>query len=259
MNNPDGASGLIELPSALHASLAVWRDGLRDAAGSACRAIYVHGSVLTARYDPATSDINLLVVLDDFRPERLEALAAAVAAQAKAGAKAKRPRVTPLVLTLQQIHDSSDVFPIEFLDWSRRRALLDGTDVLAGLQVEPRNLRLQCESELRSKLVGIRQAFLLRGGAPGTARDLLARAAGGSAAMFRGLLELRDVTPPETAEELVAAVARTYGVNAEALAGPFTARRQPPQWAENAARSCLAQYVAALDALIRAVDALAVD
>lgn len=255
MNEPNAAAGLIELPDSLRTELAAWRDALQNAAAPGCRAIYVHGSALTARYDRTTSDINLLVVLDDYAPERLETLAAAVGAQAKV----KGPRVTPLILTLAQIRSSSDVFPVEFRDLARRRALLAGTDVLSDLHIEPRNLRLQCESELRSKLVGMRQAYLLRGGAPGTARELLVRAAGGSAAVFRGLLELRGMDPPETTEALAAAVASAYQVDAAALSGPFTARKEGPGWAENAARAALARYIAALDALIQAVDALAVE
>lgn len=255
MSDSNTAAGLVELPDALRTQLAAWRDALQNAAAPGCLALYVHGSALTSRYDPARSDINLLVVLDEFPAERLHALGTAFAAQAKA----KGPRVTPLVLTLAQIRSASDVFPVEFMDLARRRALLAGSDVLGGLRIEPRNLRLQCESELRSKLVGMRQAYLLHGGAPGTARELLVRAAGGSAAVLRGLLELRGERPPEAAEDLVNAVASAYHVDAAALAGPFTARHETAQWAEDAARAALGRYIAALDALIQAVDALAVD
>jgi len=250
MSEPPQAPGLVPAPAAIVDEISAWTRSLQQAAGSAFRALYVHGSALTERFDPQASDVNLLLVVDELGAERLDALARACAAEI---ARSKR-RVTPLVLSREQIEHSTDVFPLEFSDLARRRALVAGEDVLASLDIDARNLRHQCESELRAKLVGLRQAYLTAGGAPAKVHELLRRAAGGTAAAYRGLLLLRGAEPPHDPEALVAAVARTYAVDATALAAPFAARRE--SGATDAVKARFADYVGALESLIRAVDAL---
>src|SRR5206468_2757222 len=120
------------------------------------RAVYLYGSVLASTFDAAVSDVNVLLVVSDLPMTRLTALAHAIG-EAMQGSPG-RLRYSPVVLTEEQIRRSVDVFPLEFLDLAERRALLEGRDVLAGVHVDRANLRHQCEYELRSKLLGLRQA-----------------------------------------------------------------------------------------------------
>jgi len=160
----------------------------------------------------------------------------------------------PLVLTEAQILGSLDVFPAEFHDLSERRALLAGEDVLGGLVIHDANLRHQCEYELRSKLVGLRQAYLLAGGAASLPQRLLVQSAGGLATVLRLLMRLRRLAAPDDNDALAAAVARTFEVDAGALGAPFAARRQADA-DEATARARFASHLAALETLIAAVDA----
>src|SRR5262249_45628979 len=160
--------------------------------------------------------------------------------------------------TESQLRTGADVFPVDALELIERRALLKGTDVLATLDVTSANLRHQCEYELRSKLIGLRQAFLRERGEDGVAYELLAHAAGGaggSSALFRHLLTLAGRAQPGERSQLAAAVAEAYGVDGAALAAPYAARREmKPD--DQTARTRLAGYLDALDALTRAVDEL---
>lgn len=243
-------TGLVAAPESLAAELAPWIESLRNAAGTACRAVYLHGSALTPRFD-TTSDVNLLIVVGDLPHARLDALARVIAQRSAAGGR----RVTPLVLTDEQVTRSVDVFPLEFHDLAARRALLWGEDVLGGMRIGDAHLRHQCESELRAKLVGLRQAYVLGGGTAELAGRLLVRAAGGTAAAYRGLLTLRRASVvPEDAVTLAEAVAREFAVDAAALGAPFAAHRDPPA-GDQAVRQ-FAAYVSALEALVVAVDSL---
>ena len=256
MKNPLRASAPLPLPATIQDAITPWVTALREAAGDACCAIYVHGSALTLRFDRTKSDINLLLVMNELSHARLESLAVALAAQARRD----KQRVTPLVLTAEQLRDSTDVFPVEFLDLLTRRALVHGTDLVAELELDGRNLRHQCEWELRSKLVGLRQAFLRAGGKPGVAHDLMARAAGGIAATARGLLALHEVTQaPEDPDDLLGAVAESFGVDVAALTVPATARRATKPPSDAVARERFAAHVAALESLIGKVDELPAD
>jgi hypothetical protein len=248
--SPSANAGLVAAPESLAAELAPWIESLHNAVGAACRAVYLYGSALTPRFD-TTSDVNLLIVAGELSQARLDALARVIAQRSAAGGR----RVTPLALTDEQIKGSVDVFPLEFHDLAARRALLWGQDVLGGLRVGDAHLRHQCESELRAKLVGLRQAYILGGGSAELAGRLLVRAAGGTAAAYRGLLALRGIaTPPEEAGALADAVAHQYGVDAAGLSAPFAAHRDPPA-GEQALRQ-FAAYASALEALIVAVDTL---
>lgn len=240
----------LRAPDDVAAATRAWIKPLVTIAGTQYRALYLYGSVLEPGFDPSISDVNVLVVLADLPFATLEACAARLGDPSSYSSG--RLRFSPLLLTQRQIEQSRDVFPLEFLDFGQRRALLDGEDVLASATVSATNLRHQCEFELRSKLVTLRQAYLHSGAEPGAAQSLTAQAAGGSAVLFRHLLTLRGLPQAEGREALAAAVARAYGVDPEGLAAPFAARRAPAD--DKAARQRLARYLDALAALVEAVD-----
>ena len=75
MSAPTPASGLVAVPDAIAADVAVWAHALRAAAGTAFRALYVHGSALAPDFQPQASDVNLLLVVSELSFERLAALA----------------------------------------------------------------------------------------------------------------------------------------------------------------------------------------
>lgn len=239
-------------PAELSTAALAWAAGLRAAAGDGFRALYAYGSALGPDFDPVSQDVNLLLVVDAVPFERLEALAAAAARLPKPARNALR--FSPLILDGTTLRGAVDVFPMEFLDLGRRRALLAGTDVLAGIEVPLGNLRHQCEYELRSKFIGLRQAYLRAAGAPGSAHAVTARVAGSLGAIYRNLLALRGRPCPDDVASLAAAVAAAYGVDAEGLNAPFAARREPAP-DEATARRRFARALDALERLIHAVDA----
>lgn len=243
------------VPDDIAAAARAWASGLLAACGDDLVALYVYGSALGPDFDRAASDVNLLFVVAALPFERLEALAAACARLPRPDKRKPGDfQFAPLVLSRTTLTGSADVFPIDFLDLKARRALLQGEDVLAGLEVPLVHLRHQCEYELRSRFIGLRQAFLRAGGAPGTAHALTVGAAGASATLFRHLLTLRGQPHPEDRRALARAVAAAYGVDAAGLDAPFTAMHAPPP-DEATARTRFAAYLAALEHLIRAVDA----
>lgn len=237
----------------LDSAARAWAAPLVQAAGSAFRALYLYGSVLRPDFDPKVSNVNLLIVVSDYPFDRLERMAPIVAERVKLAEAGNR--FHPLVLTETQIRTSSDVFPMDFVDLLEGRALLDGQDVLATLEVSLAHLRHQCEYELQSKLIGLRQAYLRQGGETGAAQKLAVAAWGGTATLYRHLLTLAGAPHPEDPERLLGEVARAYHIDPEALAVPLLARREPAP-DEPTARRRYASYLAALESLVAAVNAL---
>jgi hypothetical protein len=253
MSPISAAGGLVHAPDAVASDARAWMRPVLDAAGSAVRALYVYGSALSPTYDPHVSDVNLLLIVRDLPFAALQSIARAMPDATKRSAGGHI--YAPVILTEKQVKGSLDVFPIDYLDLSGRRALLDGVDVFADVEVRRKNLRHQCEFELRAKLVGMRQSFLRAHGSAESAHYLLSQAAGGSAALFRHLLTLRRETHPEAHEEVARTVARVYGVDADALVAPFHARREERK-PDVSAFPRFGAYLSALEALIDAVDAL---
>ena len=194
----------------------------------------------------------MLLVAETLSMDRLVGCAAVL----KGPSKDSGLRFAPLLLTQTQIANSVDVFPIEFMDLTQRRALLHGTDVLGAVRVGQANLRHQCEYELRAQLVGLRRTVLRTGAASATAWALLAQVAGSTAALCRSLLQLRGEVPPEAGAAAIEAAARVFGVRSDPLQAPLEARRRGAAAAQDAAGSeRLGQYIEELEKLIAAVDA----
>jgi predicted nucleotidyltransferase len=119
--------------------------------------IMLFGSAATKDFIPRKSNINLLVVCDKIDLPNLKKYHKLVRWGRKKGI------VAPLFLTEQHIKSSMDVFPIEFLEMKDSHILLHGKDVFDNITINTENLRLECEEQLKGKLVRLRQSYLEHG------------------------------------------------------------------------------------------------
>ncbi|HEY5311985.1 MAG TPA: hypothetical protein VIK18_05675, partial [Pirellulales bacterium] len=101
----------------------------------------------------------------------------------------------PLVFTPAYIRDSIDTFPLEFLEIQQQHVTVFGDDCFQPLVFEAKFVRLQCERELKSMVLALRQAVLSSAGD----QRLLGQhphAADGLLRVLRGLLWLKDLRDP---------------------------------------------------------------
>src|SRR6266581_2180822 len=159
-----------------------WLEPVRATLGQEFLSAYLTGSVLTQGFDPRTSRVNLAIVARALPVEVLDAVARALPRGRRA------PTFVPLLLTRAQIAKSLDVFPIEWLEMKERHLLLEGEDVLAGVEVPQRWLRLQCEHELRGKHIQLRQAYLFSARRPAESPRVIERIAEAYGLDAKGLL-----------------------------------------------------------------------
>lgn len=150
------------------------------------------GSCLTGDYIPGVSDINSVVVLKEIALTELDALS-----RTFAHFKRKRVRV-PLVVTQEYIRRSLDCFPIEFLDLKLFHKTICGPDPFSGLAVDASTLRLQCEHDLKGKLVHLRRGYIACAGKPRDLKALLLEAFPGYFPLLRAMLSLvkKNEAPP---------------------------------------------------------------
>ena len=184
---------------------------LEAAVGGSLVSVVLYGSAARGDFHEKTSDFNLLVVLRDLEPATLEALAPAMHRWARNGQPA------PRLFTPGLIVESADVFPIEMLDLKSSRAVLHGEDPLAGVEVGREYLRLQCERELRAKLMRLREEYIECHERPQDLRRLLTASYTTFVALFRGCLHLLGGQVPLRNAEAVSAFCARAGLDAEAF------------------------------------------
>ena len=190
-----------------------------DAALGAGYSALLYGSAARGDYIVGRSDINLMLVLDDPSPTRLRALAPAFSAWRKATSE------PPLLISRAEWARASDVFPIEITDMRGGYRVLRGADPLSGAQVDRTHLRQALESELRGKLLRLRQGYAAAAGDEKVLGELAAASSSTILVLLRSLLTLVGRTVPAAPAAVASEAAALVGVPAEALLAPVEHRR----------------------------------
>ncbi|MEW6517741.1 MAG: hypothetical protein AB1439_12660 [candidate division FCPU426 bacterium] len=184
---------------------------IRGLFGGNLLGLAVYGSAATADYLPGVSDINLVLILKAVELADLERLRSFVQKHRKVKLS------TPLMLTSEHIRTSADVFPIEYLEIKEKHRLLWGQDPFTKLRIDLKNLRHECEHELKGRLLRLRQSYLEIGKDAAPLRQLLLAAHNANYPAFRAALRLKRVAPPVKKEEIDAALAKHYRVDGPVL------------------------------------------
>lgn len=185
---------------------------VKESAGAAVHSITLYGSSLTDDFVAEHSDYNFLVVLRDTSRAVLDPLSH------RARRWHKQRISTPIVVDPGFLPSALDSYPIEILSMKARYRVLEGEDVLAALAPEANDVRLQCERELRAKLLHLRRGYI---DAEGRAVDLLRVLQRGHAsfvALLRGLLYLNGGQWDHFGESFDRSCTEKLGVSYQMLA-----------------------------------------
>ena len=169
--------------------------------------IILYGSAAGGDYRPGKSDLNFLIVLSE---EAIDRLGEAIETVSK---WRKRNVATPLFMTKSYIFSSLDSYPLEFLNMQKGYVPVYGEDVLKDISFEPRHLRLQCEREIKGKLLLLRERFLETEGKPRRITELTGESITAFVSIFGGLLYLKGVEIPSSRREIVETLAREIPVD----------------------------------------------
>ncbi len=183
--------------------------------GGQLHSVHIVGSVLTPDYHPKTSDINSVVLLNHVDLDAIRRLAAIV----KPHAKKNKSISPPLVMTPAHIRGSINVFPVEYLNFKLVHETVWGEDIFSGLEIDRKDLRLQCERELEVMLVGLRQGYLKMIEDDKKLTEAFFRSIKSYVPLFRGLIYLLgEETPPVAARDVIERLSAITGVNTYAFA-----------------------------------------
>ncbi len=186
--------------------------------GPRLRSVVLYGSVPRGEAVPGVSDINLLVLLDVVDPAALRIGAPLARRWVKAGNSA------PLVASWHEWEESADAFAIEVADMRDAHVVLRGHDPIGHLPEDLVALRLQCERELRGKLIALRTGLLLAAERPEEIGTLLLRALPSFTTYLRAIVRLAGARPPARTPDVIREAARVAGFDPQALQQAWDAR-----------------------------------
>jgi hypothetical protein len=223
---------------------------VHDLYGPDLVAVVLYGSAATGEHVKGASDINVAVVVRQVTSTLLRKASGRIRAWHRQGF------ATPLFFDPETIQHSLDVFPIEFLDMQERHRTLWGPDLLTPLRIGRGNLRLQCEQELRGKLLRLRQAYVESAGSPDQLRQVLLMAAGSVLVLLRTLLRLAGADPGGPAEAVLQRAGERFATSTARLVQVYQVKRGEIRLAGSALDALFQGVLEEVEGLVRVVDGL---
>jgi len=214
-------------------------------------AILLYGSAATGEHVAGRSDINVAVILRRVTPPHLRKAAGNLPKWRRKGF------ATPIFFDPETLHASLDVFPIEFLDMQERHRMLWGPDVLAELRIGRGNLRLQCEQELRGKLLKLWQFYVESAHTPADLERILRVAVSSIVILARALLRLGGEDPGGGADTVLERTEVRFGACTAGLRKAHQLKRGEIGLAGYAIDALYQEVIEEVQGLVRVVDELA--
>lgn len=215
-------------------------------------AVFLYGSAAAGEHVQGRSDINVAIVLSQLTPGLL------CKASNSLRPWARRGLATPVFFDTDFLQHAVDVFPIELFDMQLRHRVLWGPDVTGELHIERGSLRRQCERELRSHLLKLRQAYVESSRSPRDLEAVLMSAASGMVVLARALLHLKGADSSGGSGDVLDGVETQFGIRAGHLRKAWQLKRGEVRVAGSELASLYQAVLEELQQLVLVIDALPV-
>jgi hypothetical protein len=174
----------------------------RKLAPHGLRSVILYGSSVTGDFVPGKSDYNVLLIFERLSLAELRLLAPLARDWTRAGNRA------PLLFTREELLDSADAFPLEFLDIQDAHRVLFGEPVPPDLQIKHDALRHELERELKGRLFHLRECYTLAAGRRARVIGLMVDSLSSFLVLFHAALRLYQSPVPTSKFEALATLAR---------------------------------------------------
>jgi hypothetical protein len=248
--NPGGEKMLKEKQQLGQKHLAEFVDKLKSSAGANLVCVAVYGSAVSEEFHSEFSDVNLLCVVRELSAANLQALSPAIAWWTASRFPA------PLVFARKEIERAADVFPIEMLDIRQQHHILYGEDIFQNLNVPLDRHRVQLEHELRTKLLFLRQHYLLSSRDDKKVRLLMLDSVSNFATLFRHTLLTRGKQPPKTKPEVIEQLAIEIQLDPSPFLELLQVREGKAAADSLDAQAVFARYLQGIERVVEALDAM---
>lgn len=196
-------------------------DRLHFSCGDDLVSVVLYGSAAREDFHELYSDVNLLVVLRQMKPEIYPGLAGVL----KWWSHEEKLR-PPIIMTLEELRESADVFAIEMLDIQSSHKTVFGQDVVSEIVV-PMNLhRVEVEHDLRTTLLRLRNHLLLTNDGDEELKLVLAKSVTSVLVLFRHALIALGENAPNGKTQVLEHAAEVFGFNDKPLRSVLELRHE---------------------------------
>ncbi|MDD5431758.1 MAG: hypothetical protein PHO70_02055 [Candidatus Omnitrophica bacterium] len=235
----------LKLPVKLKVRLGEFVKGLSDIYSIDLISVILYGSAASGEFVDRHSNLNVLAVLK--KADLLDLKKSAIIIK-------KYPEINALFFDKNYIISSLDVFPIEFLDMKENYAVLYGEDLLKDLNIDLKNLRFQCEHELKAKLINLRQSYIKIAKNNIELKDFLFRSFTSTLHIARNLLRLKGKAPVYSKDEIINDLAKEFLINDEVWKRLLSAKNKKIEVKPSEIDVLFIEFVKELDNLVSVVD-----
>jgi hypothetical protein len=218
--------------------------------GKELLSVILYGSAVTPDYHPKTSDHNFLVVLT---PEGISQIRKV---QRFADWWLRHRILFPMFMTKEFIESSMDSYPVEFFNMKQVYEVMAGEDVLEGLSLPRRDLRLQCERELKGKLLHLRQGYVFTRGKSRGIRALINQSLSAFSSIFRALLFLKGKPVPAAREEVLTQACGEFHLDIALFQNLAAIRQKGISYAKFELDDLMERYISEIERLCKQVDSM---
>lgn len=176
-------------------------DNLKETFKERLSSAFLYGSYAVDETLKKDSDINIIVIIKDLHAHDLKI------AHKFSTVFTKIKNSMPVFMDEGEWFNSCDVYAIEYSDIKNRNKILYGKDLISDLKVDKKDLRLQCEREVKNLLVRLRQTYLAKSSDKNAMKNLIKTSSKTFIAMFRAILTLLGQAPPASQKDVIEAFA----------------------------------------------------
>lgn len=182
--------------------------------------IYIVGSSITPDFDERLSDINSVFVFHRIDFDLLRSISLL-------GKRYYKKKIAaPLLMTVDYIYESLDVFPVELLEFKLIHQIVYGDDIFNRLEIDRHYLRLQCEREIKSRMIGLRQGYISSLTKKENLADMISRFIIGYIPILRAIIYLSGEEPSIKRSDVVKRFSEICSIETESLNRAFLHRER---------------------------------
>jgi predicted nucleotidyltransferase len=207
----------------------------------------LYGSASSGEFIDKHSNLNLLVILKNADLENLKKASGLIN-------KWRFRLIHPLFFSEGYIRSSTDIFPIEFLDMKENYTLLAGQDILKDLPIDTRNLRFQCEQELKVKLIALRQFYLRRNKDKQALSIFLFKSFTSIMHILRNVLRIKGRQPPYLKQDTLKDITGEFQVDSNTWERILAAKNKEVKLSREEIEQLFINFVNDLEKIINFVD-----
>lgn len=183
-------------------------DNLKNILQERLISVFMYGSKVKYSQELIKTDMNVMVIVKNLSGSDIRACSEIV----NKWMKAKNP--IPVFMDREEWFHSSDVYAMEYADIKAEHRILYGEDLISDLNVDPDNIRFQCEQETKNLLMRFRQFYLENAHSPKRLKDSFVPLAKTCNAIFKAILRVKFTDIPSEKEDIIKKLAEISGLEA---------------------------------------------